>query len=140
MKQMSNEEFANAVMGMADFEEPFRAHATYIPEGDCIEFVASNDDYYAERIDGLVTVYYSRETGEIIGSLIKGVHAFCANILEQFPGFKIEIEAGRVKLEHLFRAQLWREQREENDVLVRTYRKLIEVAEETGVDAELTCA
>jgi len=138
MKHMSDDELARTVMGMAELDGPFEPQATYIPEGDCIEFLAANDDYYAERIDGLVTVYYSRETGQIIGSLIKGVRAFCQKILKQYPGFKIEIEDQRIKLEHIFRAKLWSQEHAKGDMIVKTYRKLIQVAEDADVQAELS--
>jgi len=137
MKAMTNDEFAEAVLHKAEPATPFKPQVTYIPEGDCLEFVASNDDYYAERIDGLVTVYYSRETNEVMGSLIKGVRQLCAGIAERCPGFAIEIEAGKVKLGHLFLAHLWTRPRNPDDILVKTYRKLIQIAEESDVAAEL---
>lgn len=58
---------------MARPSEPFEPSATYDPDGDRIEFIARPDSFYAERVDDLVTVYYSHETNEIVGSLIKGV-------------------------------------------------------------------
>ena len=61
--------------------QQFRPTATYDPDGDCIEFLAKPDPFYAERVDDLVTVYYSQETNEVIGSLIKGVSRFCQEIL-----------------------------------------------------------
>ena len=137
MKAMTNDDFAKAVLGMAKPGAPFKPQVAYIPEGDCLEFLISDDDYYAERIDGLVTVYYSRDTGEIVGSLVKGVKGFCEKMAERYPGFGIEIEAGRVRLSYLFQMQLWSKPRESNDVEVRTYRRLIEAAEETGAMAEL---
>jgi len=136
----ANDEFADAVMGMVDVAEPFAPRVTYIPEGDCLEFVAAPDDYYAERIDGLVTVFYSRQSGEIIGSLIKGIKGFCDEIARKSPGFLIEIKAGPVQLSHLFRARFWTEATGEDPILVATYRKLIRVAEEAGVTAELSPA
>lgn len=48
---------------------------TYIPEGDCLEIVLAEDNYYAERINGLVTIYYSEHTDKIVGLLIKGIQA-----------------------------------------------------------------
>jgi len=62
---MKKEEFAEAVLRLANVQEPFRPTAAYIPDGDCIEFVMAPDDYVARRMDGLVTVYYSRQTGEV---------------------------------------------------------------------------
>jgi len=134
---MSNDDFAKKVMQLAKPAAEFKPVATYDPDGDCIEFFAAADLFYAERIDDRVTVYYSRETGEIVGSLIKGVRNLCMRLLEKFPGFKIAIHGDRVRLEHIFLAQLWSEPRDEDDMLVMTYEKLIKVAEETAVEAEV---
>ena len=76
MTVTSNEEFAQRMMLLAQPAEHFQPTATYDPDGDCIEFLTSPDPFYAERIDDLVTVYYSQETNEVIGSLIKGVSEF----------------------------------------------------------------
>jgi len=56
--------------------DQFEPTATYDRDGDCIEFLAKPDHLYAERADDLVTVYYSQETNEVIGSLIQGVSGF----------------------------------------------------------------
>jgi hypothetical protein len=48
----------------------FQPIAHHDPDGDCIEFIASDESYYAQRLDSLVTVYIGRETGEIVGSFI----------------------------------------------------------------------
>ena len=85
MTVTSNEEFAKRMMLLARPAEQFRPTATYDPDGDCIEFLAKPDSFYAERVDDLVTVYYSQETGEVIGSLIKGVSKFCKTLLEKCP-------------------------------------------------------
>ena len=139
MSAMSNEDYADAVLRMGQQASAFSPMATYIPEGDCIEFIISPDDYYAQRIDGLVTVYYSRKTKQLAGSLIKGVQRFCQEILSKYPGFKIELESGCVKLEHIFLAHLWQEARE--TMIVRTYRELIHAAEQGDVHVEMTaCA
>ncbi|MCH9021731.1 MAG: hypothetical protein IID32_03100 [Planctomycetes bacterium] len=76
MKAMSNEEFskkmsfARKVMDLAQTAGPFQPTAVYDPDGDCIEFVFKPDNFYARRIDDLLTVYYSQENEEIVGSLI----------------------------------------------------------------------
>jgi hypothetical protein len=100
-----NAEFAKRMTLLARPAEQFRPTATYDPDGDCIEFLAKPDPFYAERLDDLVTVYYSQETGEVIGSLLKGVSAFCKEMLQKMPGFQIEMNNGRVRLVHLFRAR-----------------------------------
>ena len=138
MKAMTNDEFADAVLGLKNLQQPFEPHATYIREGDCIEFVIAPDNYYAHRIDGLVTVYYSRETGSIVGSLIKGVSSFCRKILAKFPGYRISIQGSTVKLEHIFLAQLWSEPPNESNVAVtRTYQELIQAAEERDLTVDM---
>ena len=47
----------------------FTPSAYYNKVGDCVEFIASPDRFYAERIDDLVTVYYSYETREIASAV-----------------------------------------------------------------------
>src|SRR3954454_18358058 len=103
----SNAEFASQMLLLARPADAFKPMAEYDPDGDCIEFLAKPDSFYAERVDDLVTVYYSQETQEVIGSLIKGVRGFCDKILKTMPGFQIEIRDGRVRLVHMFRARLW---------------------------------
>ena len=73
MTVMSNSDFAKRMMLLARAAEEFEPTATYDPDGDCIESLAKPDPFYAERVDDLVTVYYSQETNEMIGYLITGV-------------------------------------------------------------------
>jgi hypothetical protein len=117
--------------------EPFTPHAYYDSDGDCIEFLARPDNFYAERIDDLITVYRSEETGEVIGSLLKGVTTLCRKLLQQLPGFNIEIQHEKVKLAHIFLANLWASAAQREESAVVTYQKLIDVAGRTGVEVEL---
>jgi len=133
---MTNEEFAQLVLGKVAPEQPFLPVADYDPDGDCIEFIAAPDSYYAERIDPLVTVYRSQESGEIVGSLIKGVRKFLGEVLRTSPGFKIEIQEGRLKMVHIFTARLWQEEMDPSAVPGVIYRKLRENAEETGAEVD----
>lgn len=139
MTSTSSADFAKRMMLLAQPVEAFQPAAVYDPDGDCIEFLAKPDPFYGERVDDLVTVYYSQETGEVIGSLLKGVSRFCKEMLEKMPGFKIEIHAGRVKLVHIFRVRLWSSERDPQGLTTLTYRKLIQVAEKADleVDAEM---
>src|SRR5713226_6555359 len=137
MTAMSNSDFAKRMMLLARPAEHFRPTATYDPDGDCIEFLAKPDPFYAERVDDLLTVYYSQETGEVIGSLLKGVSRFCRQMLEKMPGFGIEIDDGRIQLVHIFRARLWSSHLGPQEVPALVYKKLIEVADESEVEAEM---
>ena len=132
MTAMSNTDFAAHLLKLAQDAPPFEPTVTYDPDGDCIEFLAKPDPFYGERIDDLVTVYYSQESNEIIGSLIKGVHRF----LKAHPGLNIDIQDGRVRLVHLLRAKFWNKDNPQ-PVESRSYRKLIEVAEQSNAEAEL---
>jgi hypothetical protein len=140
MTVTSNEEFAKRMTLLAKSADQFRPTAVYDPDGDCIEFLAKPDPFYAERIDDLLTVYYSQETGEVVGSLLKGVSRFCRQMLEKMPGFRIEIHDGRVQLVHIFRARLWSSQFDPQAMPALVYRKLIEVAESAEVEAEMCLA
>jgi hypothetical protein len=137
MTVTSNEEFAKRMMLLAGHAEQFEPTATYDPDGDCIEFLAKPDPFYGERVDDLLTVYYSQDTGEVIGSLLKGVSHFCREMLEKMPGFTIEVHDGRVQLVHIFRARLWSSKLDPQEMPALVYRKLIEVADEAEVEAEL---
>lgn len=139
MSAMSNSDFAKRMLLLARPTQPFEPMATYDPDGDRIEFLAKPDPFYAERVDDLVTVYYSQETGEVIGSLIKGVRDLLDRILKDTPGFQIEIKAGRTRLVHLFRNRLWVSQSKPNDIKTLVYEKLISIAEESQVETDL-CA
>ena len=140
MSALTNDEFAAKVIELAGAAGPFRPTAYYDPDGDCIEFLARPDNFYGERVDDLVTVYYSEETGEVIGSLLKGVTRLCDDLLKRLPGFKIEIQHGKVKLVHIFRAKLWASEMDPAGMATLTYQKLIEVAGQTNVEVELKTA
>jgi len=141
MNAVSNGEFAKRMMLLArSADTTFKPTATYDPDGDCVEFLAKPDTFYAERIDDLVTVYYSQETGEVIGSLIKSVSKFCREVLTKMPGFRIEIHDGPVSLQHIFLARLWSANSEPDDMATLTYRKLVEVSRETTVEGRLCFA
>ncbi len=135
MTILSREEFANRVISIAGELPKFVPQAIYDEDGDCIEFLMKPDAFRAERLDELVTVYWSQDTGDLIGSMIKGVSKFYKELTKQMPGFQIEIHDGPVRLVHLFRARLWSKQSDAKTV--RIYQKLIEAASETLVEGEL---
>jgi hypothetical protein len=53
--------------------EGFTPTPHYFPDGDFVSLYVSNERCYADRIDDLLTVYYSDTTGKIVGCKIKGV-------------------------------------------------------------------
>ncbi len=132
MSALTNEEYAARVLEIATPDEGFVPTAYYDPDGDCIEFLARPDNFYAERVDDLVTVYRSEENDEIIGSLLKGVTPLCQKLLNRFPAFRIVVEDGKAKLGHIFLANLLAAANPD-DVVTLTYRKLIVVAGEIEV-------
>jgi hypothetical protein len=142
MNIMSNDEFAKRMILLAKPASEFKPTAYYDSDGDCIEFLAKPDPFREERVDDLVTVYYSQKTGEVMGSLIKGVSTLAKRLKQKLPGFMITIEDGRIRLEHLFLAGMWLQKSKPQAIDVLTYKKLAEIAERTSVDvsAELCAA
>ena len=136
MKAIDNSELAGFIDALPAPGD-FRPTATYDPDGDCIEFLISPDDFHAERIDDLVTVYVGRESGELVGSLIKNIAGLKKRLSEKLPGFLIVVRDGKVSLEHLFLAALWSKEKPEA-VQVATYNKLAKAAEEANAEAELS--
>lgn len=134
---MSDKEFERAVLGAVDPSRQFTPMASYDPDGDCIEFLFSDESFRAERFDCLVTVYYGRESGEIVGSLIKGVKTFIKDVLRHAPGFKIEIHDGKIKIAHLFTAKLWRFTDGPKGTELRVYQTLRDAAEQRGTEADI---
>lgn len=137
MTALSNEEFAKRAILLAGSAERFQPTTTYDPDGDCIDFLARPDPFYAERVDDLVTAYYSQETGELVGSLLKGVLAFCKKMSETMPAFEVVIRDGRVQLVHIFRASLECPEGDPKDMRSQTYAQLIEVAESMKAEAQM---
>jgi hypothetical protein len=140
MTTTSHAEFAKRMMLLARPAEQFHPTATYDPDGDCIEFLAKPHPFYGERLDDLVTVYYSQETGEIVGSFLDRVSRFCSEFSKKNPGFSMIVENGRVRLQHIFLARLWSVPQDRKAIATLAYQKLIEVAGETEVEGELPFA
>jgi hypothetical protein len=135
-KDKERANFAKRVLGEAEkFEgKPFEPIVAYDRDGDYLEFIAEPAGFRAERIDDLVTVYYSHETGEIIGSVLKDFSKFCEKVLAESPGIRVVVHDGRVRLEHLFLARVLSADEPFPDV---TYQRLIEIAQRTKAEADL---
>ena len=84
-----NDAFTKALMSRVS-AEPLPTPLIFLNhDGDCIEVLVSNDNYRAERIDSLVTVYWNRETGELVGALVKGIRSFIAKMVERFRALRL---------------------------------------------------
>lgn len=137
MKALTNDEFAEMVLAMPSPEEPFQPTATYDPDGDCIEFLIKPDNFYAHRVDELMTVYRSEATDELVGSYIKSVRAFCKKLIQQNPWFAIVVDEPPVRLSHLFVARLMQLPGKPDQTqlqLVTTYKELIKHADKENID------
>jgi hypothetical protein len=136
MKHLTNNKFAKMVLDSAKPERPFQPKATYNPDGDFIEFLIKPDDFYAHRIDELFTVYYSEETNEVVGSLIKSVKSFCKKLIQQSPWFEIIVKDHPIWLSHLFIARLMQLEGKPEQAelrLITTYRELINQAQDQKI-------
>ena len=131
-KNLAYDEFIDQLL--AEPNSDFSPFAEYDADGDCIEFFVKPDPYYADRIDGLLTVYRSQETGTIVGSLIKRVSQLCQELLGKYPSFRIEIHEGKIGLVHIFRAKMWLLPM--NDPDVHIYKFLTDAAEEAKAEID----
>jgi hypothetical protein len=134
-KNVAYEEFIDKLLG--EPEREFAPFAEYDADGDCIEFFAAPGPFYAERIDGMLTVYRSRETKEIVGSLIKGASHLCKELLGKYPNLRIEVHDGKIRLVHIFRAKLWLLPRE-NEEIIHIYKLLADTADASKAEIDAT--
>lgn len=131
---MNPQDFAEKVWKQYGSQSPFRPCVNYDPDGDCLEFFGENEPFLAERLDKWVTVYRSRSTSQIIGSLIKNVRELVAT----YPALKIDIENGPVRLAHILLAPSFTASTKPTYLV---YRQIIEKAQSANVEASLSeCA
>jgi hypothetical protein len=67
---------------------PFEPTATYIPAGDCIEFIARPGRYRAQRLDDLVTFTSAKKTMRLSGRSSKASANSAANWKNGIPAFE----------------------------------------------------
>lgn len=83
--------------------EGFRSRPYYSQEGDFLSVFFYDDDHFAERVDSVLTVYYSMEgRHKLVGCKVKGVR----RILETLQHFNVvhTVQDGdaKVKIRILF--------------------------------------
>lgn len=127
---MTNDESRKRILErFSEFGE-FEPSARYDPDGDCLEFFFTGEEFKGKRLDRWVTVYYGRDTSEIVGACIKDWR----KLLVEFPGLDIDIHDNKVLVSLALRAPAWRA----NDAVVqRTYKVVIQKAEDANLEAEL---
>jgi hypothetical protein len=100
-------DFARNVLARAG-QQAAAQSVYYSPEADTLEFVVKPGlEYYAKRIDDLVTIYYSDSTEESVGVLLTGLRRLLHKYTRHLPGLEVEVANGRVKVEHLLLIYLW---------------------------------
>ena len=132
----SHESFANWVLKTTEFT-PHSVEYPYIYEdrdGDRVEFFLSGDDFFAERIDGRLTVYLNREEGNLVGGSIKGIKSLFERLCREFAGFAFNIRDGKIDLKVVLSAVQLQEQ---DEVLSMHYRTLFEKLALRGVTADM---
>jgi hypothetical protein len=78
----------------------FEPKPWYNASGDCLHFVCAEEEYYGERVDGILTVYRSEKSNAIVGCQIKGIRS----LLRRIGDFGIEFHADRFYLGSFFYA------------------------------------
>jgi len=135
-KPTPEQEFAKSVLSMEPIRD-FKPAVTYIPEGDCLECVFSAEDYRAERIDGRITIYRGRETGQVVGAVIKGFRRLLTHITKNCVGFTTVVHSKSAKLEYLLLAHVFCQARVTATPIRKTYRQLLDKAEEAAIQVPL---
>lgn len=76
----------------------FKAEPWYNRSGDCLEFHFAEDEYYAERVDDVLTAYRAIDDDRVVGCQVKGVSA----LFEKFGDFGVRVQTREVQLALLF--------------------------------------
>lgn len=76
----------------------FESRPIYSRDGDFITLFLKDEDYYAERVDELLTAFHSTKTDELVGCTIKGVQL----LLETLGKFGVSVDDGEVQMNFLF--------------------------------------
>lgn len=67
---MTNDQFETTLLSLRD-PCSFTPRAFCNKQGDCVEFLFSDEEFVGQRIDSLVTIYYGQQSGELVGCVIK---------------------------------------------------------------------
>ena len=134
-----DDKFAQELLDSVPDNPKTGPRAYFIEEGDCIEFLFSDESYHAVRLDSLLTVYYGYDSGELVGSLIKGVSKFIKSNIKAHPALVIDFEDGNVSLSHLFYLGILNEKdiSEDNQPRILSYKRLRDEAAKSNVSVKM---
>ena len=140
--QEFDNDFAQYVLSGVSESQSEEPRAFFNEEGDCIEFLISNERFHAVRLDSLITVYYGYESGKPVGSLIKGVKKFIDKIIKKHPALEILYEDGDISLSHIFCYGVMDEKdlSDSNKTRLMEYKRLNQAAVRGNVSVKLTPA
>lgn len=134
-----SDQFENLVLNAACEKTP-EFFCEYDPDGDCLEIVFVPDGHVAKRLDPSLTVYYSRDTGEMVGALLKGVRKLLAKAMEINPGLRHDLGGGEsTKVEKVLTAGLWLYEDGKDDA-VRVYKEMRDFAARRSLTADFELA
>jgi hypothetical protein len=106
----------------------------YVPEADFLEVIFLDEEDLGEPLEPGVMTLRGRESGEVVGVTVGKVRM---KLEAHAPGLAVEMEEGRLPLEHLLTCLLWSQRREPGSPVVGTYRKLIAEARRLNIRIEL---
>ena len=135
---MTNKEFRKHVLDQVN-PGPFKPIAHYNPDDDSLEVLLSNENYRTKLTEPHFTVYYRRDTGEIIGGRITKVSRFIKDIMKNHPDLRVEVHSSKVKVVHIFKAirELSQAEKEGKPLEWNAYKTLEEAAEKLHLQVEM---
>jgi len=130
---MTDKEFADTVLEIATQSQcEFSPFVLPNEDGDCVEFFVSPNDYYAKRIDDYLTLYLDEESEDVVGFVIKNISRILSRVATQQADYAFVIRDGEVRLEALFTAMFFGDER--RGTYIREYYKVVDIAQQHHLD------
>lgn len=104
-------------------------------QGDCLSLFLSPEESFAERIDGLVTVYRSFATRRVVGLKFKNLSVIARALRDHELHVGVDLKRSGIRVELLIKGALSRSILvEESPELLATYQNLLSQAQELFPD------
>lgn len=124
----TNEAFTEAALSLRPAPR-FSPRAFHNVDGDCIELLFSNDNYYAERLSNDLTVLRSEDSDRPIGLLLKGVRGFLKRMMQRHPGLRIEIEENKcIRSDYFISLVMWDPDDDDSQAIFSVMHEIRELA------------